>query len=174
MLECQCHRPALACCGGGVKQVVRVVIRLGHIQVRCRVGNVRRDVRIVGGESHRLRLAQVFPIERIAVVGLVSDVFVTVCRGCGISGKSVHTPFVGSLERACAVGIELRRACLHSLYAGGDVYCAFGQGVAARHVVVVASRQCQRGQQGGGDEFCYFHVNTYFIVSNTIKLFLSA
>ena len=31
MLECQCHRCALACGGGGVEQVVRVVPRLGHI-----------------------------------------------------------------------------------------------------------------------------------------------
>ena len=147
MLECQCHRVALACCGGGVEQIVRVVPRLGHIHVCRRVGNVCCDARVVGRESYRLRLAEVFPEERSAVVGLVSNVFVTVCRGCGISGKGVHAPRVGSLERACAVGIELRCACLHSLYAGGDVYCAFGQGGAARQVVVDTGHRYQPGKE---------------------------
>ena len=60
MLECQCHRFALACCGSGVEQVVRVVPRLGHIHVCRWVVNVwhgARDAWVVGGESHCFRLA---------------------------------------------------------------------------------------------------------------------
>ena len=147
MFECQCHRLTLTCCGSGVEQVVRIVQYLRHIHVCRRIDNGFRDTRVVGGESHRFRFTEIFPIKWIAVVGLVSNVFVTVCRRCGISRKSVHAPFVGRLERAFAICIELRRACLYSLYVGSDVYCAFGQGIEAWFfIIVVASRQCQCSQ----------------------------
>ena len=122
MLECQCHRLTLACCGSGVEQVIRVVPRL--IYVRLRISNLFRDVRIVGGESHRFRLTEIFPVQN----GFLVLVFRIGIHVIAFGRVRVKSPRVAGVECTFPVIIDCRtprgyRSAIGSAVdRGGDLY----------------------------------------------------